>query len=90
MAGHPALPPVSGRQTTAQMVQFDRDGRAARVQDEGFITEDPGHVHDPVAQSIGCQVALVHAGVKGAFGVLMTNRVKSVFAGRVYTSTCIF
>ena len=27
-----------------EMVQFDRDGRAAGVQDEGFITEDPSHV----------------------------------------------
>ena len=35
------------------------DGGGTRVQDEGFITEDPSHVDDSVATSIGCYVSLI-------------------------------
>src|SRR5882724_8649214 len=50
----------------------------------------------PVTSTTPSPLALVvrspwyHAGTKGAFGVVMTKSVKSVFAGSLNTSTCIF
>jgi len=88
--GHPARSPARDRQTRFQDGAF-----RSRPRTPGFRMK-VSSLKIPVTSRTPFPVALVvrspwyHAGTKGAVAVVRTNSVKSVFGGRLNTSTCMF